>query len=95
LAASISYTNFALVEDGASLGSRQLDMGTPVEAGGLIALLAPLVIIQLGLLVFALRDLLNPERKVKGGNKLVWGLVIVFINLIGPLVYLVAGRDED
>lgn len=69
-------------------------MGT-VETGGLIALLAPLVIIQLGLLVFALRDLLNPERKVKGGNKLVWGLVIVFINLIGPLVYLVAGRDED
>ena len=76
-------------------GPGSLIWGSPVETGTLIALLAPLVIIQLGLLVFALRDLLNPERKVKGGNKLVWGLVIVFINLIGPLVYLVAGRDED
>ncbi len=77
------------------LGPGSLIWGIPVETGTLIALLAPLVIIQLGLLVFALRDLLDPERKVKGGNKLVWGLVIVFINLIGPLVYLVAGREED
>ena len=76
-------------------GPGSLIWGIPVETGTLIALLAPLVIIQLGLLVFALRDLLNPERKVKGGNKLVWGLVIVFINFIGPLVYLVAGREED
>ena len=93
--AFIHYTNTALVKDDASLASRQLDMGTPLETGGLIALLAPLVIIQLGLLIFTLKDLLNPERKVKGGNKLVWGLVIVFINLIGPFVYLIAGRDED
>ena len=48
-------------------------------------------VIQLALLAVALRDLLNRERRVKGGNKLVWALIIVFVNLIGPLVYFLLG----
>ena len=60
----------------------------------ILLLIVPLAVIQLALLGFALRDLVNPERRVKGGNKLVWALVIVFINLIGPLVYFLAGRKE-
>lgn len=65
-----------------------------IELSELLALLIPLVLIQLALLGLALRDLLNPERRVKGGNKLVWALVIIFVNLIGPLVYFFAGREE-
>jgi len=60
----------------------------------LIALLAPLVVIEIGLMVFALQDLIR-RRRVVGGNKWVWGLVIVFFNLIGPIVYLLAGRKEE
>ena len=60
----------------------------------IIALLAPIILIQLGLMVFALLDLEKEERRVRGGNKLVWILVIVFVNVIGPIVYFVAGRDE-
>ena len=60
----------------------------------LIALLAPLVVIEIGLMVFALQDLIR-RRQVVGGNKWVWGLVIVFFNLIGPIVYLLAGRKEE
>jgi hypothetical protein len=60
----------------------------------LVLLLAPLVLIELGLLVFALVDLLRPERRVAGGSKLVWALVIVLIGTIGPLVYLIVGRRE-
>ena len=37
----------------------------------LLALIVPLVTVQLGLVVFALRDRVNPERRVKGGNKFV------------------------
>jgi len=59
-----------------------------------VALLAPIVIIQLGLMIAALIDLGQGERRVRGGNKLVWVAVIVFVNLIGPIVYFVAGRDE-
>jgi len=60
----------------------------------LLLLLAPLIVLELGLLVFALVDLLRPGRRVAGGSKLVWALVIVLIGTIGPLLYLVAGRRE-
>ena len=65
-----------------------------MDIGQTLLLLIPILVIQLGLLVFALRDLLNSERRVRGGNKVVWGLVIVLINLIGPLVYFLVGREE-
>ncbi len=65
-----------------------------MELGELLALLVPVVLIQLGLIAFALKDLASPERRVKGGNKLVWALVIIFINYIGPLLYFFVGREE-
>ena len=49
-------------------------------------LLAPIVILELVLIVVALRDLLKPERQVRGGSKLMWGLIIVFFNQIGTLL---------
>jgi hypothetical protein len=57
-------------------------------------LLVPLILLWGGLLAFALIDLLRPQRRVAGGNKLIWALVIVLIGTIGPLVYLLAGRRE-
>ena len=59
-----------------------------------IALLVPIVLIQLGLMVAALIDLERDERRVRGGSKLVWAVVIVFVNVIGPILYFVAGREE-
>jgi hypothetical protein len=32
---------------------------------------------------------------VRGGNKAVWVLVIVLLELVGPLVYFVAGRENE
>jgi nitric oxide reductase large subunit len=61
----------------------------------LLLLLLPIVVIWAGLLIFALVDLLKPERRVAGGNKLVWALVIVLIGTIGPLLYLLAGRRDE
>ena len=60
----------------------------------IIALIAPIIIIQLGLMIAALFDLEKEERRVRGGNKLVWALVIVFVNIFGPILYFVAGREE-
>jgi len=61
----------------------------------LILLLLPIALIELGLIIFSLYDLTRPERKVRGGNKIVWGIVIVFFNLLGPLLYLTVGREES
>jgi hypothetical protein len=60
----------------------------------ILLLLAPLILLQLGLVVLALYDLLRPERQVRGDSKLMWGLIIVFINLIGPILYFLVGRRE-
>ena len=57
-------------------------------------LLLPLIIIEFMLIGVALYDLARRKR-VKGGNKLLWVLVIVLIEFIGPLVYLILGREEE
>lgn len=58
----------------------------------LLPLIWPLVVIQVGLMIFALIDL--SRRSVTRGPKWVWVLVIIFINIIGPIVYFVIGREE-
>lgn len=60
----------------------------------ILLLLLPVLVIQLGLLVLALRDLLRPERRVRGDSKLMWGLIIVVVNIIGPILYFLVGREE-
>ncbi len=61
-----------------------------------IALLViPYVIVQVGLMLYALYDLFQEDRRVKGDSKVMWALIIFFVNIIGPLVYLFAGRDES
>ncbi len=65
-----------------------------VDLGQLLPLLIPIVLLELGLLVWALLDIIRRER-VKGGNKVIWILVIVLINIIGPIVYFIFGREED
>ncbi len=60
----------------------------------MLPFLIPLFIIQVALMVIALVDLVKRER-VRGGNKVVWVLVIILINIIGPIIYLLAGREES
>jgi hypothetical protein len=61
----------------------------------LLLILLPIIVIELGLVVFSLVDLFKPERRVIGDNKLVWALVIVVVGTIGPIVYLLAGRKQN
>lgn len=60
---------------------------------GLLPFLIPVVLIQVTLLIIALVDLAKREY-VRGGNKIVWALVIIFVQMIGPIVYLIIGRQE-
>lgn len=69
-----------------------MDQG--IDLGQFIALLVPLIVVELALLAFALYDLVRRQR-VKGGSKWLWGALILFVSLIGPILYLVLGREED
>jgi len=68
---------------------------TAVTDTQILLLVLPIVIIELGLLVFALRDLLRPERRVRGESKLMWGLIIVFVGMLGPILYFIVGREPE
>ena len=56
------------------------------------ALIAPLLIIQLILLVVALIDLKRVHAT--NGPKWLWAIIIIFVNTIGPIVYFIAGRKH-
>jgi hypothetical protein len=64
-----------------------------VRTTTLLAVLLPLLAIQLGLLAWALVDLAKRER-VRGGSKVIWLLIILFVNTLGSIAYLVWGREE-
>ncbi|MDP4083597.1 MAG: PLDc N-terminal domain-containing protein [Bacillota bacterium] len=53
-------------------------------------LLAPIIIIQLILLVVALIDLVKIEKT--NGPKWLWAIIIIVVNIIGPVLYFVIGR---
>ena len=55
-----------------------------------LAILLPILIIQLILLVVALVDIIRSEKT--NGPKWVWVLIVIFINIIGPILYFVIGR---
>ena len=57
-----------------------------------LPLLVPIMLLQLGLMILALQDLIRRERTK--GPKWAWVLVILFVNFIGPIVYLMIGREE-
>jgi len=54
--------------------------------------LIPLLLLQLGLAIFCLVDLARRNRT--RGPKWLWAIIIIFGQLIGPLVYLLIGREE-
>ena len=61
----------------------------------ILAAILPLIVLQVVLLVAALVDLTRNDRQVRGGNKLIWALIIIFVSLFGPLLYFLIGRDES
>lgn len=58
-----------------------------------IPLLLPLMIIQLGLLAFAVIDIARKKR-TKNLSILIWVIIICVANTVGPVLYFVLGRAE-
>ncbi|MBB6447001.1 PLDc N-terminal domain-containing protein [Bacillus benzoevorans] len=57
------------------------------------ALIAPLIVLQLILAVFALVNCIKQEKT--NGPKWMWILIILSVNLIGPILYFVIGRKNS
>lgn len=50
-------------------------------------------VVQYGLVVWAMRDLMR-RRRVRGGNKVLWALLILTVPLFGALAYAAAAPVE-
>ncbi len=55
--------------------------------------LIPILFIELILLVVALVDLV--KQPATRGPKWMWALIILFIQIIGPIAYFVAARKDE
>ncbi|WP_019241758.1 MULTISPECIES: PLD nuclease N-terminal domain-containing protein [Bacillus] len=58
----------------------------------LLQILVPIIILQLILMVTALVSLIKQEET--RGPKWLWTIIILFVNLIGPVVYFIFGRKD-
>lgn len=54
--------------------------------------LVPILLLQVALMVVALIDLVRREHT--RGPKWVWAVVIVLVNIFGPVIYFLFGREE-
>ena len=64
------------------------------EIQDLLKMFWPLLLLQFILLIWGIIDLAR-RREVKVLPKWAWALIIVFVNLFGPIIYFVAGRGEE
>lgn len=61
----------------------------------ILPFLIPVILLQWSLMIFALVKLIRAESPPKFLPKWVWILIIIFVNLIGPVLYLVIGRNDE
>jgi DMSO reductase anchor subunit len=64
------------------------------EISKILPLLIPIILLQLGLQIAALVNLVR-RRKVRFDNKAIWAIIILFGSMIGSIIYFVARGDEE
>ena len=60
----------------------------------ILPLLIPLLLIDVGIRIYAIIDILKEEREVTiNNNKIVWLVIVAIVNL-GGIIYLLLGRKQ-
>lgn len=54
----------------------------------------PVIILQLILMITALVNMYR-NKKTKNLNLLIWTLIVIFINVVGPVLYFLIGREDE
>lgn len=59
-----------------------------------LPLLLPVIILNLILVITALIHIIkHPNYKI--GNKVIWIFLVLFISIIGPILYFTIGRGDE
>jgi len=56
--------------------------------------LVPLAIVQVGLMIASLIHILR-HKSYRFGNRVMWILICLLVNTIGPVLYFAIGRGEE
>lgn len=64
------------------------------EISQYIPFLIPIAVIEVILAVVAVVHILK-HKKFKFGNTVVWLIVVIAIQIIGPILYFTIGRSDD
>ncbi len=56
--------------------------------------LIPILLIELALMITALVHVLR-HKKYRFGNRVLWIIIVVFLQIIGPIAYFTIGRGEE
>ena len=59
-----------------------------------LPILIPIVVLEIGLMIYALSHVLR-HNNFKFGNKTMWIVIVVLIQIIGPILYLTIGKDNE
>ena len=58
-----------------------------------MVIILPLLLLNLGLVVFSLVKIFKDG--VDNLNKCLWIVIVIFVNLVGPILFLMLGRKKD
>lgn len=61
----------------------------------LLLVFIPIILVQLGLMIYALVDIIKNRQRYDNNTFVVWLLIILLVNIIGPIIYFVVGRKEQ
>ncbi|MGG4266489.1 PLD nuclease N-terminal domain-containing protein [Peribacillus simplex] len=64
-----------------------------IDFMSILPIILPVIAIELILVLIALIDLYRHRKTRK--NVLLWTLIIIFVNTIGPILYFVIGRKDS
>ena len=59
-----------------------------------LPILILIVVLEIGLMIYALSHILK-HNKFRFGNKVMWIVIVVLIQTIGPILYLTIGKDNE
>lgn len=59
-----------------------------------LPLFIPLILLEVGLMIAAMVHVLRHPH-YRFGNRLMWILIVVLLQIIGPIIYFVFGREDE
>jgi predicted cobalt transporter CbtA len=63
-----------------------------IDFMSVLPVIAPVLAVGMILILIALLDLYKNRKTRK--NVLLWSLIIIFVNMVGPILYFVMGRKD-